>query len=182
VNTQNQPGAPLSQLRNMMKSMSVATLSGIDEHGALLSSPMSRWEMDDSGALWFFTDPQCLPAASLPSINLSFADPGRTRRVSLSGQAELYAEDLSSEYLLGAIWLGHINSPRFIAQAKLNNQALLKFTPQSAVYWHAPPSLMARLLALLSSVFGAKKASAKPGIQCVELTPAWKLNTSEPTT
>lgn len=182
MNTRSQPGAQLSPLRSMMESMSVATLSSIDEHGALLCSPMSRWEMDDGGALWFFIDPLCLPAANLPNINLSFADAGRTKRVSLTGRAEIYAEDLASEYLLGAIWLGQINSPRLIAQARLNNHALLKFTPQSAVYWHAPPSLMAHLLALLNSIFGAKTASAKPGIHCVELPPTWKLNASESTT
>ena len=179
MNTRSQPGAQLSPLRSMMESMSVATLSSIDEQGALLCSPMSRWEMDDGGALGFFIDPLCLPAANLPNINLSFADAGRMKRISLAGRAEIYAEDLASEYLLGAIWLGQINSPRLIAQAQLNKQALLKFIPQSAVYWHAQPSLMQRLFALLSSLFGSRTASAKPGVRSVELTPAWKLDAAE---
>lgn len=168
MNTQSQPGAQLWQLRSMMESMSVATLSSIDEHDTLLSSCMSRWEMDDCGALWFFTDPLCLAAAHLPSINLSFADVAHTRRVSLCGRAQIYPEDLSPEYLQGAIWLGRINAPGFIADAHLNNRALLKFTPQSAVCWHAQPSLVARLLTLLTSVFGAKRVSVKPGLLCVE--------------
>lgn len=182
MNTQSQPGAQLSQLRTMMESMSVATLSSIDEHGTLLSSRMSRWEMDDSGALWFLTDLHCLAAAHLPSINLSFADAARTRRVSLCGRAEIYPENSSSEYLQGVIWLGRINSPRFIAEAHLSNRALLKFTPQSAVSWHAQPSLLVRLLALLSSVFGAKTASVKPGVLCVEFPAAWKLDAAESAT
>lgn len=182
MNTQSQPGAPLSQLRTMMESMSVATLSSIDEQGSLLSSRMSRWEMDDCGALWFFTDPLCLAAAHLPSINLSFADVARTRRVSLCGRAEIYSEDLSPEYLQGAIWLGRINAPGLIADAHLNNRALLKFTPQSAVSWHAQPSLLVRLLALLSSVFGAKTTSVKPEILCVELPAVWKLDAAESAT
>ncbi|HEX5842928.1 MAG TPA: pyridoxamine 5'-phosphate oxidase family protein [Pseudomonas sp.] len=172
MNTQSQTGAPLSQLRSMLESMSVATLSSIDAHGALLSSRMSRWEMDDGGALWFFADPLCPPVAHLSSINLSFADAARTRRVSLSGRGEIYAEDLASEYLLGAIWLGRINPPRFASKAQLHSQTLLKFIPQSAVYWHAQPSLLARLFALLASVFGAKAAPAKPAMHCVELPPA----------
>lgn len=179
MNTQSQPGAQLSQLRSMMESMSVATLSSINEHGTLFISPMSRWEMDDCGALWFFTDPLCLPAAHLPSINLSFADAASTRRVSLFGRGKIYVEDLSSEYLLGSIWLGHLNSPRV---APLNNQALLKFTPQSAVYWRAQPSLMVRLRAFLSSVFGAKVPSVKPGSHHVEFPPTWKLDAPESTT
>lgn len=179
MNTQSQPGA---QLRSMMESMSVATLSTVDQHGALLSCRMPRWEMDDCGALWFFTDPLCLPAAHMPSLNLSFADAAGSRRVSLSGRGELYAEDLCSEYLLGSIWLGRLNAPHFNAQAPLENPALLKFTPQSAVYWQAEPSLMARLLALLSSVFGAHVSPAKSGVLCVELPPAWKLDAAESAT
>ncbi len=184
MNTQSQPGAPLSQLRSMMESMSVATLSSIDEHGALLSCRMSRWEMDDCGALWFFTDPLCLPAAHMPSLNLSFADAAGSRRVSLSGRGELYAEDLCSEYLLGSIWLGRLNSPHFNAQTPLANSTLLKFTPQSAVYWQAEPSLMARLLELLTSVFGTKVKvpSVKPAMLCVELPPVWKLDIAKPAT
>ena len=164
MNTQSQPGA---QLRSMMEGMSVATLSTVDEQGVLLSSRMSRWEMDDCGALWFSTDPLSLPAAHMLSLNLTFADAAGSRRVSLSGRGELYAEDLCSEYLLGSIWLGRLNSPHFNAQTPLANSTLLKFTPQSAVYWQAEPSLMARLLALLSSVFGAHVPPAKPGMLCV---------------
>jgi general stress protein 26 len=156
VNTQNQAGA---QLRSMMERMSVATLSTVDEQGVLLSSRMSRWEMDDCGALWFSTDPLSLPAAHMLSLNLTFADAAGSQRVSLSGRGELYAEDLCSEYLLGSIWLGQLNSPRFNVPTALDNPALLKFTPQSAVYWQAPQSLMARLLAMLTSVFGAKVPS-----------------------
>lgn len=182
MNTQSQSGAQLSQLRSMMESMSVATLSSIDEHGALLSCRMSRWEMDDCGALWFFTDPLCLPAAHMPSFNLSFADAASSRRVSLSGRGELYAEDLCSEYLLGSIWLGCINSPRMGAQASADAPALLKFTPQTAVYWQTEPSLVARLLALLASVFGAQVPSVKPRLLCVELPVSWKLNAAKATT
>jgi len=179
VNTQSQPGV---LLRSMMERMSVATLSTVDEQGVLLSSRMSRWEMDDCGALWFSTDPLSLPAAHMLSLNLTFADAAGSRRVSLSGRGELYAEDLCSEYLLGSIWLGRLNSPHFNAQAPLDNSALLKFTPQSAVYWQAEPSLMTRLLALLSSVFGAYVPPAKPGVLCVELPPAWKLDAAEAAT
>lgn len=179
MNTQSQPSAPLTQLRNMMERMSVATLSSIDEHGALLSSRMSRWEMDDCGALWFFTDPLCLPAAHMPSLNLTFADAAGTQRVSLSGRGELYAEDLSSEYLLGSIWLGCINAPRMEAQASADTPALFKFTPQTAVYWQAEPSLVARLLALLASVFGTHVPSVKPGLLCVELPASWKLDAAK---
>ena len=181
MNTQSKPGA---QLRSMMERMSVATLSSIDEHGALLSCRMSRWEMDDCGALWFFADPHCLLSANMPSLNLSFADAADTRRVSLSGRGELYAEDLCSEYLLGPIWLGLINSPHFNGRPPLDNSTLFKFTPQSAVYWHAEPSLMARLLELLTSVLGtkAKVPSVKPGMLCVELPPIWKLDIAKPAT
>ncbi|ERH48238.1 hypothetical protein O203_19185 [Ectopseudomonas chengduensis] len=96
----------------------------------------------------------------------------------------LYAEDLCSEYLLGSIWLGRLNSPNFNAQAPLANSTLLKFTPQSAVYWQAEPSLMARLLELLTSVFGTKVKvpSVKPAMLCVELPPVWKLDPAESAT
>lgn len=173
MNTQSQPGSQLSQLRSMMESMSVATLSSIDKHDALLSCRVPRWEMDDCGALWFFTDALWLSTAQLPSINLSFANAAGTRCVSLFGRGALYAEDLSTEYLLGAIWLGHINVPFLTVEAPLNNLALLKFTPQSAVYWQAQPSLVMHLLAVVRSLFGAEMPPVKPGMHCVELPLSW---------
>lgn len=177
MNTQSPPETLLSQLRHMLEHMPAATLSSIDEHGALLSSPLSRWEMDDCGALWLFTDPRWLAEVYLPSLNLSFADPASTRRVSLSGHTEICPEDLSSEYLLGSIWPGHLNPSRMTAQTQPTHRALLKFTPQSAVYWNEPQSLMTRLYALITSAFGATTAPAQRGVQCLELTPAWELDT-----
>lgn len=179
MNTQLPPGAPLPQLRGLLETMSEATLSSIDEHDALFSCRLTRWEMDDLGTLWFFIDPLCVAVAHLPSLNLSFVDALGSRRISLSGQGAVYLEDLSSEYPLGAFWQGQARSACLIAQASRNNPALLKFTPQSAVYWHAQPSLVARLLALLTSMFGAKVSSVKPGMRCVELAPAWQLDAAE---
>lgn len=179
MNTQHPSAAPLLQLRGMLESMSVATFNSIDEHGALFSSRLSRWEIDDWGALWFFTDPLCLPAAYLPSVNLSFTDEARTTCVSLSGRGQLYLEGSTPEYLRGAIALGQINAPRFIAQAHLSHQALLKFMPQSAAYWQAPPSLVGRLLALL---FGRKAAPLTPAMHCIDLPSGWELDAPQSST
>lgn len=165
----------LAQLRMRMKHMRVATLSNVDQHGVLLSETLQRWEMDDSGALWFFTDRCSSANEHLHAFNLSFSDAAHSKHISLSGHAEIQAENLGSEPLLGSIWIGDI----CISRSSMDNRGtLLRFIPQTPVYWQAPQSLLTRLLARLSA-FTSVVACIGRGNRATAQRPSKSLNAAE---
>lgn len=174
MNNQSQLSAQILQLTYMIKSMSVVTLSCLDEHDAFFNKAISHWKVDESGALWLVTDSLEPMAAYLQNMNLRFADTRATKHISLSGRAELCTEDFSSAYWLQTIEPGEINVLNFTAQA--NKQALIKFTPQLAVYWSTQANLMARLLRLFTSVLYSKFSSAKNSAHYVDFTSAVALD------
>lgn len=151
TNTPRPERSELPQLRIRMKPMRVATLSNVDQNGVLLSETLQHWEMDASGALWFFTDRCDSANEHLHAFNLSFSDAAHCKHISLSGRAEIHPENLATESLLRSMRVGDICISR---SATDSHRTLLRFIPQAPVYWQAPQSLLARLLALLSTFTG----------------------------
>ena len=63
-------------------------LTTVDEDGTLRSRPMGTQEIEFDGDLWFFTADPSGKSAEVrehQQVNVSYADPGSTRYVSVSG-------------------------------------------------------------------------------------------------
>lgn len=147
-----QPSVELTKLAHLIQPMDgVAMLTSMDADGALTSRPMAPLEMDERGAIWFFTDVHSAKVEQLRSLNLSFSDAERGTYVSLCGQGDLEVDRAHIKRL----W-SPFARPWFPNGTESENLALLKFTPSAADYWDAVNSKMVHLFATAVSVIAAK--------------------------
>lgn len=151
MKTASQSNASLAHVAQLIDRIPIAMLATLDANGALASRPMAALEMDDSGALWFFTDAHSSKVEQLRVANLSFTDAAHGTYVSLSGRGELDTDRGHIERL----WTPFAK-PWFPDGPDSPNLALLKFTPDSADYWDAPNSKMVRAFGVIASVVAGK--------------------------
>ena len=147
-----QPNAELQKLASLIEPLDrVAMLTSQDADGALGSRPMAPLEMDDHGAIWFFTDVHSARVEQLRSLNLSFSDAERGTYVSLCGHGDLEVDRAHIKRL----W-SPLARPWFPQGTESENLALLKFTPSAAEYWDAVNTKMVHLFATAISVIAAR--------------------------
>jgi general stress protein 26 len=133
----------VEKLGALIRDMPVAMLTTCLPDGSLHSRPMVNVNHHFDGELWFFThddDPKAKEIEANRQVNVSFAEPGKGRYVSLAGSAELVRDQTHAEVLWNSTcqqWF-----PEGWEDPKL---ALLKITLQHAQYWdektHAMQSL-----------------------------------------
>ncbi|OYT90473.1 MAG: stress protein [Burkholderiales bacterium PBB3] len=149
MNIVNQNSPELAHVAHLIKDIPVAMLTHVQADGTLASRPMSPIEMDAQGAIWFFVDVHAEQAEHLRVLNLSFSDSGQGTYVSLSGTGEI---DIG----VGRARIQHLWTPLarpwFPDGPDSESLALLKFVPESADYWDAPNSRMARAFGVIASV------------------------------
>jgi general stress protein 26 len=146
----------LEKLRDMVKDIDFCMLTTIDEKGDLHSRPMSaNGEIDPDGDLWFFTGAsshKVSEVASVPKVNVSFADPKNQRYVSVTGIAQLVRDREKIEEL----W-----KPEFkmwFPEGKDDPEvALLRISLEKAEYWDSPSSTISYALSFVSSLVTGKQ-------------------------
>ena len=150
IHTQLNP--ELKKLADLIQPMDgVVMLTSQDADGALVSRPMAPLEMDDQGAIWFFTDRDSAKVEQLNTLNLSFSDAERGTYVSLCGHGDL-EQDRSH---IKRLWTP-LARPWFPDGTDSENLTLLKFTPSAAEYWDAVDTKMVHLFATAMSVIAAR--------------------------
>ncbi len=80
-----------AELAEKIKSVRFAMFTTSDEHGHLVSRPMTNQDMDADGNLWFYTSTDTdlwQNISARPEVNVSFAEPNDHLYVSVSGRAE----------------------------------------------------------------------------------------------
>jgi general stress protein 26 len=117
-----------------------------DEHGHLLSQPMTRDHVDEEGGIWFFTSTltslwNCI--GHRPQVNLSFAKPEDSLFVSVSGTAERVVERAR----IRAMWNAGAQA-WFPAGPDDEHAVLIRVDPHSAEYWDTHDSKMVQLFAM----------------------------------
>ena len=83
------------ELKDRIKNIRFAMFTTTDQHGHLVSRPMTNQEMDADGNLWFYTSTQTElweDIVTRPEVNISFAEPEEHTYVSYSGRAERVVE------------------------------------------------------------------------------------------
>jgi general stress protein 26 len=151
MKTVPQKNDSLTQLSKLIEPLRVAMLTISDAAGDLTSKPMAPLEMDEDGAIWFFTDLHSDKVRHLNIVNLSFTDADNGTYVSISGRGEIQAdrEHIQKLWTLAA-------KPWFPNGPDSPNLALLKIIPSSAEFWDAPDSKMVRMFAMAASVAAGK--------------------------
>lgn len=147
MKTETQHNPQLGKLCDLIKDITVAMLTNRDDDGDLVSRPMSPLLMDENGSIWFYTDRRSTKVEHLAVLNLAFSDAAKATYVSLSGHAELDNDRLQIDRL----WTPFAK-PWFPDGPASLHLSLLKFIPETAEYWDAPNSKMARMFAMAASV------------------------------
>jgi len=151
MKTHPQSNAPLAHVAELIEDIQIAMLTTADADGTLASRPMAPLEMDDSGALWFFTDLRSSKVEHLRVVNLAFIDHAHGTYVSLSGRGEIDTDRGRIERLWTAF-----AKPWFPDGPDSPNLGLLKFVPDAADYWDAPHSRMVRGFGVIASIVAGK--------------------------
>ena len=146
-----QSSTELIDLGKRVEGINIVMMTTLDADGALSSRPMSPVQMDEKGAIWFFTDLRSEKIEHLRVVNVAFSDEGNATYVSISGRGEIHAERAHIEKL----WTPFLR-PWFPDGPDSTNLALLKFVPETAEYWDAPNSKMVRMFAMAASIVASK--------------------------
>lgn len=141
----------LQKLRELVKDIDFCMLTTVDENGDLHSRPMSsNGDIDPNGDIWFFTSASSQKVseiATLPKVNVSFADPDNQCYVSVSGQAQL----VHDREKIDELW-----RPEFkiwFPKGKDDPEvALLRIKLEKAEYWDSPSSTAGYALSFVSSL------------------------------
>lgn len=123
----------IETLRDEIKDIKIAMLTTVDEDGTLRSRPMGTQDAEFDGDLWFFTSdtsPKANEVRREQQVNVSYADPGSNRYVSVSGRASLVHDKAKMEQYWNPIlkvWFPDgLDTPDI---------ALLRVRVEKAEYW-----------------------------------------------
>lgn len=148
------PQDSVEKLRGLIKGIRIAMLTTAETDGTLRSRPMGTQQTEFDGDLWFFTGKSSPKVAEIQrdqNVNVSYADPGDNRYVSVSGRAELIDDKAKEKELWNPfvkVWF-----PKGLHDPELT---LLKIRVESAEYWDAPSSTMVNLVGFAKAVITGK--------------------------
>jgi general stress protein 26 len=146
------------RLDEMIHGIHTAMLTTLDENGRMRSRPMAALEEDVDGALWFFTrrsTPKVDEIDHDQRVNVTYADPGSERYVSVSGRATLVRDPARAIQLWSpalAAW--------FPAGPEDRDLALLRVEVDGAEFWDATAGHMVRMFDTSPPPVESRKASA----------------------
>lgn len=132
----------VKKLADMMKGIKFVMLTTVEEDGSLHSRPMITQEVEFDGDLWFFTKanaPKVWEAGHHRQVNVSFADPEKSKFISASGSATLIRDRAKMQELWKAPY--KVFFPEGLEDPEI---ALLKITVEKAEYWDSSPTAIGR--------------------------------------
>lgn len=140
----------VAEVKSRIKSIRFAMFTTIDEHGHLVSRPMTNQEMDSEGNLWFFTSSQTdlwENIARQPQVNLSFSEPQDSIYVSISGVAERVVD----RDQIKSMWNPAVQA-WFPAGPDDPHAMLVRVVSATAEYWDSDNSTMVQLFNMAKAV------------------------------
>ena len=138
--------AHAADLADKIKPMRFAMFTTVDQHGHLVSQPMTNQQVDDQGGLWFFVSSASelwANIATQPEVNVSFAQPDESQYVSVSGIAERVVDRAR----IRAMWNPMVQA-WFPAGPDDEHAVLVRVDPHAAEYWDSNDSKMVRMFAM----------------------------------
>ncbi len=140
----------LAELAAKIESVRFAMFTTIDEHGHLVSRPMTNQAMDEDGNLWFFTSSNTdlwENIAVRPQVNVAFSEPENHLYVSVSAAAERVVDRSKITQLWNAAvqaWYPHGPDDPHVM--------LIKVVPHAAEYWDSNGNAMVQLFKMAKAV------------------------------
>ncbi len=141
----------IRKLGELIKATKVGMLTTVaDEEGTLRSRPMATQHVEFDGDLWFLTSIDSPIASEIEKdhrVNVSYADLGENRYISVSGTARV----MRDQKKIKALW-----SPWYKAWfpkgADDPSIALLRVQVDSAEYWDGPSSTIVQLAGFVKAL------------------------------
>lgn len=131
-----------------------------DEHGHLISHPMTNQQVDQDGVLWFFASDQSAIAHNIgmnPDVNVSFMRPDENLYVSVCGQAE----EIKDRRKIREMWSPELGT-WFPEGEDDPHLSLIKVTVHSAEYWDLEANKMLQLFKLAKAMVTGNPPDAGP--------------------
>ncbi len=124
--------------------------------GQLRSRPMSTQEMDENGAIWFFTSDQTHKVDEIEAdnrVNVAYSDPDDNTYVSVSGRGEISKDRQKIEELWNPVLKAWF--PKGLDDPNL---CLLKVSVEEAEYWDSPNSTIVQLAGFVKALVTGQQA------------------------
>lgn len=140
----------VAELTSKIKSIRFAMFTTIDQHGHLISRPMTNQETDAEGNLWFFTSTDTdlwENITTQPNVNLSFSEPADHVYVSISGRAERVVD----REKIKAMWNPAVQA-WYPAGPDDPHAVLVKVVSDTAEYWDSNANGMVQLFKMAKAV------------------------------
>lgn len=134
----------VQKLGDLIKDIRIAMMATVDPDGSVRSRPMASQEIEFDGDLWFLTGRSSGKIHSIENnqkINLSYADPGHSRYVSVFGHAEIVDDKEKAKELWNPIYKAWF--PKGLEDPEL---ILLKIHVEGAEYWDSPSGKFVQLI------------------------------------
>jgi general stress protein 26 len=143
------------RLAELIDDIRFATLTTRGADGSLRSRPMATQEERFDGALWFFTDADAAKVQEIagdPRVNVSYAEPGRNRWVSVSGSAGVVRD----RELVDRLWSAPLKA-WFPDGRETPGIALLRVDVEKAEYWDAPSAKVVQLAGFVKALVTGRR-------------------------
>lgn len=134
----------IAKLGKMIQGIRIAMMTTATESGELRGRPMATQQADFDGELWFFTDSDSGKVYEIGRenhVNVSYADPGDNRYVSVSGKASV----VNDREKVRELW-NPIHKAWFPDGPDDPKLTLVKVDVEQAEYWDGPSSTMVQLI------------------------------------
>lgn len=121
--------------------------------------PMSAVEVDEAGALWFFTDIRSIKVEEVSidrEVHLTFAHPGKESYLDVWGTSSISTD----RELIKAKWSPVVKA-YFPNGADDPNLALMKVVPTDVYYWESETGKMMQFLKMAAAAVTKQPAVAK---------------------
>ncbi|MEJ7608639.1 MAG: pyridoxamine 5'-phosphate oxidase family protein [Bryobacteraceae bacterium] len=159
----------VQKLAELIKDVKVAMMTTAEADGGLHSRPMHTQDTGFDGILWFFTDVDSTKVHELDRdhhVNLSYADPGENKYVSVSGVARKLRDPEKAKQMWSVFhkaWFDGPDDPKL---------ALLRVEVQKAEYWDSPSSKVIQTIGFAKAILTGKRyADEATEHQKVNLSP-----------
>jgi general stress protein 26 len=140
----------LQYLRDKVKGVRTGMLTTYNSQRGFHSRPMGTADIDEEGAIWFFTNEYSTKAEEISvdnKVSITYSDPNDHTYISISGEAEFVDDKAKIKELFNpfikAFFPEGLDDPKMI---------LLKITLSDVEYWDSSSSKMVVLFNMLKAV------------------------------
>ncbi len=146
----------IKKLAGLIKDVKLCMLTTMDDDGELRSRPMAVQQFEFDGNLWFFTGKSTAKSGEIrhdARVNVSFADPGDHKFVSVTGRASLVEDKTKAKELWNPLYKTWF--PKGLDDPELT---LLKVDVSKAEYWDSPNGAIVYLLGAVKALATGQSA------------------------